>query len=186
MDWHLVALIIHLIGFALGLGGATLSDILFFKSIRAGKLSGSELAILTTLSRVIWIGLGLLIVSGLSIFAIIYAERDSLPMLASPRWQAKLTLVAIVLLNGFIFKYYIFPFLRLNAGQPVSLQTLGSKLWRLAITGAISIVSWYSILIISTLPREFQPPYWNFMAVWIVLVVLGSIASRYLLKRVMK
>lgn len=183
MDLRLLALIVHLVGFALGLGGATMSDIMFFKSIRSGKFSTAQLDTLTTLSRVIWIGLGLLIISGLSIFAMIYSEQGSLPMLSSPRWQAKLTLVGIVLVNGLVFKYSIFPFLRRNADQAVSLQTFGSKLWRLALSGAVSIVSWYSILIISTLPREFRPPYLNFMGVWIVLVILGAITGRFMLKK---
>lgn len=186
MDLRLLALIIHLVGFALGLGGATMSDIMFFKSIRNRNFSSSDLSTLTTLARVIWVGLGLLIISGLSIFAMIYAEQGSLPMLGSPRWQTKLTLVGIVLVNGLVFKYSIFPFLRRNADQAVSMQTFGSKLWRLALSGAVSIVSWYSILIISTLPREFRPPYLHFMGVWLALVILGAITGRFMLQRSIK
>lgn len=186
MSLRLLALIIHLVGFALGLGGATLSDIMFFKSLRSRKFSSSDLSTLSTLSRVIWAGLGLLIFSGLSIFTMIYAEQGSLPLLASPRWQAKLTLVGIVLLNGLLFKFSIFPFLRKNVDKAMSLQTFGSKLWQLAISGAVSIVSWYSILIISTLPREFKPPYLQFMAVWIGLVILGAITGRFMLRRSIK
>ena len=183
MDLRLLALVIHLIGFALGLGGATVSDIMFFKMLRNGKFTRNDLSTLHTLSKVIWAGLGLLIVSGLSIFTLIYFDQGSLPMLMSPRWQAKLTLVAVVLVNGLVFKYSIVPILLRNADQPISLQTLGSQIWRLAISGAVSIVSWYSILVISTLPREFRPPYLYFMGVWLALVILGTITGRIMLQR---
>ncbi len=186
MDFRLILTIIHLVGFALGLGGATLSDILFFKMIRSGNLDRGQLDTLRTLSKIIWIGLWVLILSGLTIFALIYADQGTLPMLASPRWQAKLTLVVIVLLNGFAFKKFIFPFLGKNAGQTVSFALFEPYIQKLAITGAISIVSWYSILIISTLPREFRPPYYYFMGIWAVIVILGSVTGRYLLKRTIK
>lgn len=186
MGLRLLALIVHLIGFALGLGGATISDIIFFKSFSRGKFSTNELSTLTTLSRVIWIGLGFLIISGLSIFALIYTEQSSLSILSSSRLQAKLTLVGIVLINGLVFKYSIFPFLHRNADQAVSTQTFGPKLWRLAISGAISIVSWYSILVISNLPGEFRPPYLLFIVVWLGLVILGAITGKFILQRSIK
>lgn len=186
MDLRLIALIAHLIGFALGLGGATLSDILFFKMLKNGKLDSAQLDVLRTLSKIIWVGLWILILSGLSIFALIYAEQGALPMLASPRWQAKLTLVAIVLINGFAFKKYIFPFLGKNAGQLVTSQLFNPYMWKLAVIGSISIVSWYSILIISTLPREFRPSYYYFMGVYLLIVIIGSVVGKSLLKKVVK
>ncbi len=186
MDYRLIALITHLIGFALGLGGATFSDILFFKMLRGGKLDSAQLNILRTISKIVWMGLWVLIISGLSIFALIYAEQGSLPMLASPRWQAKLTLVAIVLLNGFAFKKFIFPFLGRSAGQLVTPQLFSPNLWKLAIIGSISIVSWYSILIISALPREFRPSYYYFIGVYLLIVICGTFVGKFLLKKIIK
>lgn len=183
MDLRLLALIIHLIGFAFGLGGATISDVMFFKILRTRKLGSDELNTLITFSHIIWVGLGLLIISGLSIFAMIYAEQGSLPLLASPRWQAKLTLVGLVFINGLVFKYSILPFLRKNINQEISLRTFNPKIWQLAFSGALSIVSWYSILIISALPREFRPHYLLFMGVWLCFVLLGTLMGRYMLKK---
>lgn len=186
MDIRLLATILHLTGFALGLGGATLSDYLFFKMLKSGTLDKAQLSTLQILSKIIWIGLWMLIFSGLIIFASIYAGQGSIPMLTSPRWQAKLTLVFIVLLNGFAFKKYIFPFLGKNAGEKITPLLFQPQVWKLAIIGSISIVSWYSILIISLLPREFRPLYIYFLGLWLIVVILGTIFSRFVLKKLIK
>ncbi len=186
MDYQQIAVGVHLVGFALGLGGATISDVMFFRALRKKQLTDDTYSTLNTLSRIIWIGLGLLILSGLTIFALIYSEQGHLSLLASPRWQAKLILVGVVLINGFVFKMRIFPFLKNLIGQPLSLGNIGTKIWALVISGTISILSWYSILIISLLPRTFRPPLFQFLGVYVILLVVGILMSKALLTKTLK
>lgn len=186
MDYHQIALGTHLIGFALGLGGATISDITFFKVLRTRSLTTEQFSFLHTLSKVIWIGLALLIASGLTIFALIYSEQGSLPMLASPRWQTKLTLVSVVLLNGFFFKFSIFPALKHLVGQQLSADNLGPIIRRLALSGTISILSWYSIFLVSQLPRTFRPPYLYFMGVYLILLAIGFVVSKTMIRKLIE
>ena len=170
-------------GFALGLGGATTSDVMFFRALRARKITSEGFSTLETLSRVIWTGLGLLVLSGLSFLALMYFENGALPILQSSRFQAKLTLVGIVLVNGVVFKFLIMPVLKKHQDQILSAENIGQSRTALSITGAISIVSWYSILVLSVLPRTFRPPYLYFIGVYLVLVILAMLAGQLMISR---
>lgn len=183
VNLNTVLVIAHVIGVALGVGGASLSDFLFFKSIKDKVISKDEFESLMTASKVIWIGLFILILSGLSIFLSIYLERGSIPMLASPRWQAKLTWVGIIFINGIFFRQVIFSKIKSLVGKELSLENTKSVLWLFAISGFISIFSWYSVTIISLLPRSFKPPYLLLMGLYGLILVLGIIISRLVLKR---
>lgn len=186
IDYEQIAVGVHLIGFALGLGGATVSDIMFFKALRGRTILVEHFNFLNTLSKIIWAGLILLIASGAIMFALIYSEQGSLPLLASPRWQAKLILVGVVFINGLAFKYKIFPYLKSLIGSKLELQNIGSRITALTISGTISILSWYSILIISLLPRTVRPPLYIFLGIYIVLFIIGVITSRLIMTRTLK
>ncbi|QQS22743.1 hypothetical protein IPM19_03895 [bacterium] len=185
MDWHIVALAGHLIGFALGAGGATISDITFLNAIRERKLSAEQHRFLMMISKVVWLGFILLVISGAAMFALIYIENHSLPMLAAARWQAKLTLVGIVLINGIYFKVKVFPALKNMVGQELNHKSIGVSLWRLAVPGTISILSWYSILVLSILPRGLNIPLGYFIFIYAVLLICGIIISKTLLKKLL-
>lgn len=186
MDYHQIAVGAHLIGFALGLGGATISDITFFKVLRTRSLTSEQYSFLHTLSKVIWVGLALLIASGLIIFSLIYSEQGSIPMLSLPKWQTKLTLVAIVLLNGFFFEFSIFPALKNLVGQQLSTNNIGPIAKKLALSGTISILSWYGIFVVSQLPRTFRPPYLYFMGVYLVLLAIGFLVSKNTIRKLIE
>lgn len=183
MDYELIALTAHLLGFALGLGGATISDVMFLKSVKEKTITQEKFNTFKTLSGIIWIGLIILILSGAAMFTLIYIERGSIPMLASPRWQAKLIMVAIVLINGFVFMKKIFPVLRSAIGQSLTTGLLGKNIWLLAVSGTISIVSWYSIFVISVLPRTVRPSVFLFLGIYAGLIVCGSVLARSVLKK---
>ncbi|MDP4001724.1 MAG: hypothetical protein Q8P69_01615 [bacterium] len=183
MDIQKISLAVHLVGFALGLGGATASDITFFKALRKRYLSRENLEFLGILSKVIWVGLGLLIVSGLVIFASIYIEQGSLVLLSSPRWQTKLSLVGIVFLNGLFFKFSIFPRLKQLVDSPLTTEKIKKISWRLAFSGTVSILSWYSILVITQLPRTFRPHILYFAGTYLILLVLGILVSKLLISK---
>lgn len=175
--------IAHVIGVALGTGGAALSDFLFFKSIKDKMISKDEFESLMTASKVIWVGLFILILSGLAMFLLIYLERGSIPMLASPKWQAKLTWVGIIFINGVFFKRVIFSKIKSLVGKELSQENTKSVLWLFATSGFISIFSWYSVTIISLLPRSFRPPYFFLVGLYLVILIIGIAISRFVLKK---
>ncbi len=183
MDYQEIAVAFHLIGFALGLGGATISDITFFKILRKGQLTREDYGFLRTLSKVIWLGLYLLIISGLMIFALIYSEQGSLPMLAAPRWQTKLALVAVVFINGQFFMRSIFPALKNLIGTQLTKVSIEPIINKLAISGTISILSWYSIFVVTLLPRSFRPHLLYFFGTYLILLLVGVIISKTMIRK---
>jgi hypothetical protein len=86
--------IIHILGVTFGLGGATTSDLLFFRALRNKKIDASEFALLKTASLVVWAGLILLILSGLGMIWLGGEIPDN------DRLYAKMTIVGVILFNS--------------------------------------------------------------------------------------
>ena len=146
-------LIGHILGIALGAGGATMSDILFLTSITDNFLDASELRLLKKASHVVIIGLLLLYVTGIG-FVILN------PSGLGQRFWAKATIVSILTVNGFVMHRRVFPILeRFAATQtPLSSAAFHSHSCMLIWTGTISAISWYTALILGawrTLPLSY-------------------------------
>src|SRR3990167_9338122 len=90
--------LLHLLGIALGAGGAYMSDLMFLFSAKDRVFSASEIKFMKLGSRMVWAGLALLIVSGIALVII----RPEI-FLKSEKFWAKITIVGIILINGIIF-----------------------------------------------------------------------------------
>ncbi|MGH9056724.1 MAG: hypothetical protein ACRDYY_12835 [Acidimicrobiales bacterium] len=144
-------LTIHLIGVALGLGGATIGDLAVLRSLRRTEPAPREQLI--HLSRSIWLGLALLGASGAALFAL-----NPSSYLHSAGFIAKMVLVAGLVLNG-IFLHPRLSKLRMSRGVVVS--------------GAISVVSWYGSLAIAMFRTELDltlPAYVSLYALAVAIV----------------
>ena len=183
MDLHTILIIAHVIGVSLGVGGALMSDIVFLRAIKKQVFSRDTFEILDALSHAIWGGFWLLIASGFWMFWLIYSENNSIPMLASSRWQVKLALVGVVFINGVIFRKKVFPLLKTLVGQPLTMDLFKSKIWLPAISGAISFVSWVAIVILSLLLRTFRPHYLILLGAWAGVVIVGSLVAKAIFTR---
>jgi len=171
--------ILHLIGIAVGVGGATVSDYLFFRSIRDRKLSFDEFNLLRSMHLILWGGLALLIFSGTGMLAVQYFATGSVAV--SGMFFAKMTIVLIILLNGFAFKKLAFPVLKACVDRPLHQDGgFAKNLWLLSLIGAISIVSWYSALLLGAL-RTIELPYIFVMTLYVFLVSAGAIFGYLLL-----
>lgn len=167
-DLHLVALVFHLIAMVLGLGGATATDALFVAAVRARKVGKTLTFVMDTLSKLVVAGFLLLVVSGVGL---ILTGTDP-----TPRFWAKMLVVAIIGVNGYLAHKKVFPKLAclMSKGRKdISL----SFLHLISATAAISATSWYAALIIGTLKIATIP-----FAVWVggylgmlALAVLGAV-----------
>ena len=147
---HTIAVIVHLAAAAVGVGGATVSDVLFTRFLRDDRISKFEEQTLRTLHPVLWIALAFLIVSG--IFLVLgNPER----YLSSSKFQLKIIVVAIIALNGVFLHTSISPKLqKLGFGGRHSAHHEGEliHLRRAAFaSGAVSLTSWYCALILGAL-----------------------------------
>jgi len=164
----------HIFALVLGLGGATLNDLFFFKFLRDFRIVDWEKIVLHTFSRIIWIGLTLFFISGLALF-ICEWER----LIASSKFQLKLVVVSVIFGNGILLNMYIAPrLLELSYGEHAifsSRSTLLAK--RVAFAGGgISFVSWYGAFflgMLDSLPFTF----WQLLILYILALLCAVIGA---------
>lgn len=167
--------IIHTIGFIFGLGGATISDILFFKFLKDFKISKFESSVLDTLSKVIWAGLIILILSGIGLYL-----TDPALYNQSPKFLAKMAVVGVILINGTALNMFISPKLR-KISFVETYDHAHRELRRLRRTafalGAVSMVSWYSAFFLGSL-RSLALGAFEILAIYFVLLAEAVITSQ--------
>lgn len=166
IDQRTFFLILHLAGMATGMGAAVVSDLTFFVSIRAGKVSATGMKFLALGSRTVWLGLLVMIISG---GLLVSLAPDY--YLHSAKFLAKMTIVAVIAVNGLAFHFIHLP--RMRRQEPLGLSLLAS--------GAISSVSWLSALFLGAVPG-LSYSYWE-ITVCYVVIVSAAIGSAALLRR---
>jgi len=169
-----VWIIIHNIGFILGVGTATVSDILFFRFLRDYKITEQEKGTLETLSSIVWAGLAVLFISGLMLY-LPAQER----LLESSKFLLKLVVVGVITINGIALNLYVSPRLR-------QLSFDGSKpathYRRIAFAlGGISIISWYTAFVLGSLRRI--PMTLEFGVLAYASLLLGVVVGSQLFER---
>lgn len=173
VDAKTIFLIAHLIGIAFGVGGALISDILFIKSMRDGKISRTEMDFLITASGCVTFGLLLLIASGAGMFSL-----NPEGYMESAKFMTKMAVVAILSVNGIIFHVIHIPLLKLWSRGKISFSAFKSKRVWLVISGVVSLVSWLSALILGafkSVPLSFELLFSLYLAALAVGVFVGII-----------
>jgi hypothetical protein len=160
---------------ALGLGGATISDVMFFKFLKDLKISESESQVLGTLSQVIWFGLAVAIITGIGLF-LPGTER----LLGSAKFLVKMIVVGVITINGAVLNLLIAPNLvKISFGAPHDHHTGELRhIRRLSFAlGAVSIISWYTAFILGLLRRS-PADFVTLFGIYLVLLVGGVVTSQ--------
>jgi hypothetical protein len=150
-DYYEYFLLAHVIATALGLGAATITDVLFFKFLKDFKLTREEGQTLNTMSQIIWAVLIIAVISGLALYLPQMSRLNQ-----SPPFLAKMISFAVIIINGIGLNLLIAPKLeQIFSGSPTTIP----RYWRrLSFAGgAVSITSWYSTFILGsfqTLPYD--------------------------------
>ncbi len=162
--------IVHNIGFVLGLGGATITDVLFFRFLRDHVITEQEKATMDMLSAVIWIGLAILVASGIMLYLPDQARLD-----VSAKFLLKLVVVSVITINGFLLNLLVAPRMRMFSFQNI---VPARRFRRLAFAlGAISITSWYTAFILGSL-RRIALPLREGIALYVVVVATIVLISQ--------
>lgn len=175
-SWHTTLIILHLLGIALGAGGALASDWIFLISARDGRISRSETRFLSLGSKLVWSGVAILALSGLGLFLL-----DPIRLLSSPKFLAKMSIVLIIILNGISFHFLHLPRIKRHAGEhfPSSDEFMRYR-FALVASGAISFVSWISALILGAW-RNIPFSYLQIMLAYLACLIF-AISVAYLAK----
>ncbi|HEX9722090.1 MAG TPA: hypothetical protein VGA53_02395, partial [Candidatus Paceibacterota bacterium] len=102
-----IYLIFHLFGIAIGAGGAFASDLIFFKSVKDGRLSATEFGFMELGGKMVWVGLAILVISGVLLFSL-----NPETYIVSSKFQLKMTVVAIIIANGIVLHLSFIPKLK--------------------------------------------------------------------------
>lgn len=172
---HTILLIGHIIGVALGVGGATMSDVLFLTSISDRRFDKSELRLLKIASKVVTGGLVLLAITGIGFF---FVGTET-----SPRFWAKFTIVMIAALNGNIMHTLLFPLFEKCATERTNLlATDFTRYAPLMVTaGTVSAISWYTALILG-MWRTLPLTYWQILGAYVSLTTIAVIGANIMVK----
>ena len=153
------------------MGGALASDSMFLKSLKDLKISKTEMGFLQLGSAMVWLGLFILIISGYLLFSL---EPDK--YLNSDKFLAKMTVVAIILLNGLFLHISLIPRLRRHIGGhlPSSDEFMRKRPY-LFTSGAVSLVSWLSALTLGAL-HKVPWSYGEIMGVYLTILAIVAVA----------
>lgn len=143
--------VVHLGGLVLGVGSATLLDLIIARFILMRGISPEHVYIIDFSSKIVTIGLALLWISGIG-FLIHYGFYEP-AKLENPKVWAKIAIVGILSINGLLVHYFLLPRIREQVGKRLleGLSPFDCSLVLLA--GTVSVISWYVPLILGAIPQ---------------------------------
>lgn len=159
MELVLGLVTLHVIGAIIAVGGATMNDALFFRMIKNHRIILTEYLLLHHAGKIIWGGLALSVLSGLALVYVELATAGRIARLELGFFQLKTLLVGVIIINGIVFHTRVLPFIRKHLGENMQAKVFVEKYWLFALTGSISIVSWWGVILLAlinpTLPFAY-------------------------------
>jgi hypothetical protein len=174
-------LFVHLIGLALGLGAATLLDLLVARMLVTGKIAPSQPGFIHFASAIVTAGLALLWLSGLGLLA--YYSAFDPAALQNPKVWSKVAIVAVLTLNGLFIHAQVLPLITRQAGRGLFDGISEVRKSLLLTAGAVSITSWYMPLFLAvSKPLNFVVPAQTILATYGVLLLAAVIGSQLIVR----
>ena len=177
MGWYEIIKVLHVVSAAIGVGAAAASDSVFMGAIRNRRISHDQFVLIRKASNVLIGGLVVLILSGVALLHLNVVHWSM------AHFQAKMTVVFILLINGIIFHSRVIPMLKQFSDITMPKEFITSRQWLLSITGSTSAVCWFSALIISVV-GDVGVQYLWYIAIIALLIVGGSVVAHYLLTHI--
>ncbi|MBP9711501.1 MAG: hypothetical protein KBD55_00495 [Candidatus Pacebacteria bacterium] len=163
------ATIVHVVAVVFGMGSALVSDLLFSFFSKDKHLNKTEMSTLSILATAVFYSLILISLSGLIIFL-----SDIEKYSHSAKFLAKISILAILIINGYVLNKYVWPhllnknFFTLKKERNIRKLAFGS--------GAISVISWLSVCALGVLD-SLNMPYVAIVSLYASIIVLGTIVA---------
>lgn len=146
-DYKHISVIVHVLSVIVGMGSALVSDILFNNFMKDKKIRIEEDRTLSTLSHIIWISLFFIVLSGILLFL-----SDPLYYAHSIKFLVKMTIVGVIIINGYAFGRIVHPALRKIDFTDANTHHKYVRIRKLSFAfGAISLSSWLSAFVLGML-----------------------------------
>lgn len=130
----------HLVGLALGVGGALTLDIIAFRYFFLDRITQEKLLVFHFIARLVTVGLVILWATGLAFLWIYYQYQPEL--LGNQKVWAKLVIVVVLTVNGYFLHHRVFPILDRNLGRQMFEQVSVDEKAMMFSLSSISIISW--------------------------------------------
>lgn len=166
-------IIVHIFSVIIGMGSAIVSDILFNIFIKDKKINPTENKTLSYLSKIIWIALYFIILSGIAIFF-----SDTQKYINSPKFLLKIFIVCCIILNGYLFQRFIHPALRKINFHDTNHHHKYVRIRKISFAlGSISFISWIFAFILGSI-ASIPVSFFTGMYIYISIILIGIIASQ--------
>lgn len=146
-EYKHISVIIHVLSVIVGMGAALISDVFFNMYIKDKRINPNENRTLDTLSTIVWISLFFIVMSGLMLFL-----SDPIKYSSSVKFLVKMTIVGVIVINGYAFWRVIHPALSKINFTDNNMHHKYVKLRKVSFAmGAISLASWISAFVLGML-----------------------------------
>ena len=183
LDLKTIYIIVHIFGAIIGAGGAFVSDGVFFTTIKDGRIDTKEFEFIELGSKFVRAGLLILFISGM-----LLVTTDPIKYINSTKLLAKITIVAVITVNGLIFHLVHIPKLRKLLGVELAQSDEFKRSSSgLVASGAISLFSWILTVVLgslSSLPFSYVELMLGYTVI-MVFAVLGALITKKRIFRVM-
>ncbi|MEL6837660.1 MAG: hypothetical protein AAFP85_00120 [Pseudomonadota bacterium] len=162
--------IFHFIGLAIGLGAATILDLMILRFFLGRRMTEQNYEFFVFFADIVNVGLKLLWVTGLG-FLLYYWLNEPVKLGNEKVW-AKMVIVAILTINGVFIHKVIIPLIGLQIGTNMLHGLTMRRRMAMITAGMISVVSWYTPLIIANIPHlNFQVPMLQILGLYALIMV---------------
>ncbi len=180
MEYTTVILLIHLIGLALGAGAAFFLDLVVMKFCVTHRISRGMYQFIEFATRITFVGLAFLWSTGLIFLS--YLAAIGPEAFANPKIWAKLSIVAVLTLNGIYIHMVVLPAIKGNIGKTIFHGIGIGKQNLMLASGAISTISWITPIVLGALRDidlglPFTQAYSVFFGVYLVAVAGGILIA---------
>ena len=162
---YTITVLIHVLASVVAVGAVSVIDYLHLVGLRKTRLEKKLFSAYIPISKLVHYAFIVIILSGI----ILVISKPEL--LESPIFILKIALVLIVAVNGFILRKKVFPHLSLCVNRGTKYCS-SDVLYSSVIAGSVSVVTWYSILILA-LTKNTGYTYVQFLIGY--LVALGVV-----------
>lgn len=150
-------ILMHVIGTVLGAGAATFAEIFYTRFNSDNIITDDERKTLAMTYTIMRTGLFLLVISGFG-FLLYFRLTEHVGIFSSPSFWAKMTIVAVLVVNALLLQARWMPFL---------------------IGTAVSLTSWYAALTLGVLGK-ITASYFEILGYYMIAVVLVALGLKWI------
>jgi hypothetical protein len=166
----------HLLGLVLGVGSTLFMDLYFLRHLRRIPLDGTALSLIGLGSRLVVTGMVLLWLSGIG-FLLLYYHTDP-GKLANPKMWAKITVVAMLTINGWFIHHRTIPALNARIGGTILKDGRIETMLFFLVPGAISFSGWGFATVLGTVRElNFVTPAETLLLAFLLLLAMVTVAT---------